>query len=229
MGSSGAHKGSQKQPAKAGEVRGANEMPDSGRTARLVAQARRGDGEAFGRLFRTHRQAVALTLLGSGVRSRIAAEDLAQDIALAAWKNLPTLKDPRAFAHWLRRIAANAARDHLRQLAIRREEELGEAVELATRDDPHERAERSAEFRLMVTALAAEDQECVSLLVARAEGVPASELARKLGVTPVALRMRALRVRKRLQKRLDRLRKGEPGLRRAGDCVTNRVFLRLSR
>lgn len=67
-----------------------------------------------------------------------------------------------------------------------------------------------AELRLKLAALAAEDEEAVALMVARAEGVPDARLARMLGVTPEAVRMRALRLRRRLQGRLDRLRKGDP-------------------
>lgn len=155
-----------------------------------------------------HRSAVVSTLYACGVRCPETARDLAQDVALRAFKKLDVLKDPRTFPAWLRRIAANAARDHLRRVAVRREEELDEAIELESGEDPHERTERVAELRLMLAALTEEDDDVVNLLVARAEGVSVATLAATMGISPDALKMRVMRVRKRLRARLEELRRG---------------------
>ena len=137
----------------------------------LVRRARKGDQEAFRGLLERHRDAVVSTLFACGVRCPETARDLAQDVALRAWSKLDALKEPRTFPAWVRRIAANAARDHLRRTAVRREDELDEAVDLEGGEDPARRAERVAELRLMLAALAEEDHEVVRLLVARSEGV----------------------------------------------------------
>ncbi|MCU0233275.1 MAG: sigma-70 family RNA polymerase sigma factor [Thermoanaerobaculales bacterium] len=176
--------------------------------ALLVRRARRGDAAAFRELVDLHRGAVVSTLFACGVRCPETARDLAQDVALRAWQRLGTIEDPRAFPAWLRRVAANAARDHLRRLAVRREEDLGQALELEGHDDPQQRSERLAELRLMLAALAREDAEAVRLLVARAEGASVDSLATDLGISPDALKMRVLRIRKRLRARLDSLRRG---------------------
>ena len=174
----------------------------------LAGRARRGDHEAFRLLLEQHRSVVVSTLYACGVRCEETARDLAQDVALRAFKKIDSLKDPRTFPAWLRRIAANAARDHLRRVAVRREDELDEALQLEGGEDPHERAERIAELRLMMAALTEEDEGVVGLLVARAEGVPVSALAKSMGISPDALKMRVMRVRKRLRARLDELRRG---------------------
>jgi RNA polymerase sigma-70 factor (ECF subfamily) len=174
--------------------------------ARLVAAARDGDSDAFRDLLSTHRAAVSSTLFACGVRSEETARDLAQEVALRAWRRLATLSDPRSFTAWIRRIAANAARDHLRRVAVRREEELEQALELAGDDDPHAAAERRAELRLMLAALDEEDAEVVELLMARAEGLSVEELARRTGMSEGALKMRLMRARKRLRDRLEQLR-----------------------
>jgi len=174
----------------------------------LVRRARGGDDEAFRGLLESHRGAVVSTLFACGVRCPETARDLAQDVALRAWRKLDGLKDPRTFPAWLRRIAANAARDHLRRTAVRREDELDDALHLESGDDPHEQAERVAEARLMLAALLVEDDEVVRLLVARAEGVSVEALAAKIGISPDALKMRAMRARKRLRTRLEELRRG---------------------
>jgi len=178
---------------------------DEGRfseVARLVRAASGGDAGAFRQLLGMHRQAISSTLYACGVRCPETALDLAQDVAVRAWQNLGRLEDPRSFPAWVRRIAANAARDHLRRQAVRREDSLETACDLEAGDDPHQLAERVAELRLMLAALAEEDAELVDLLVARAEGVAVEELAGRLGISEGALKMRLTRARKRLRERL---------------------------
>lgn len=172
----------------------------------LVRRARRGDQQAFRTLLDDHRDAVVSTLFACGVRCPETARDLAQDVALRAWQRLSSLQDPRAFPAWLRRIAANAARDSLRRAAVRKEEALDTALELEGGDDPHELTERVAEVRRMLAVLAEEDREVVELLVARADGVPVEVLATRMEISPDALKMRVMRARKRLRARLAVLR-----------------------
>jgi RNA polymerase sigma-70 factor (ECF subfamily) len=175
----------------------------------LVRRARAGDQPAFTELLDSHRSAISSTLVACGVRQAETAQDLAQDVALKAWTQLDRLQDPKSFTAWVRRIAANAARDHLRRLAVRKEDELDAAVHVESDDDPHLHAERIAEIRLMMTALDSEDAEVVDLLVARANGEPVAAMADRLELTEGALKMRLMRVRKRLRLRLDELRRGE--------------------
>lgn len=182
---------------------------DFDETGRLVRRARRGDEAAFRTLLEAHRDVITSTLIGCGIRCRETARDLAQEVALRAWTRLDRLTDPKAFPAWVRRVAANAARDHLRRLAVRREDELDGALDLASGDDPHDAAHRRAEVRLMLAALAAEDRETVELLVSRAHGVSVEELASELGISNAAFKMRVVRVRKRLRARLEGLRAGE--------------------
>lgn len=177
-------------------------------TAALVRRARTGDEQAFAELLRSHRAAVTSTLVACGVRQPETAQDLAQDVAIRAWDRLPTLKDPRAFKAWIRRIAANAARDHLRRMAVRKEDELDAALDVESDDDPYQQAERVAEIRLMMTALDSEDREVVELLVAKANGESIESMADRLSLSEGALKMRLMRVRKRLRQRLEELRLG---------------------
>jgi len=178
-------------------------------TAALVRRARSGDQEAFADLLQSHRPAITSTLFACGVRQPETAQDLAQDVALRAWDRLAGLKDPRTFKAWVRRIAANAARDHLRRMAVRREDELDAALHVESDDDPHQHAERVAEARLMLTVLDSEDPEVVELLVAKANGESITSIAERLELSEGALKMRLMRVRKRLRQRLENLRLGK--------------------
>mgnify|MGYP001827696955 CR=1 FL=1 len=178
-------------------------------TAALVRRARSGDESAFAELLQSHRAAITSTLVACGVRQPDTAQDLAQDVALRAWDRLSSLKDPRTFKAWVRRIAANAARDYLRRMAVRKEDELDAALHVESDDDPHEQAERVAEARLMMTVLDSEDPEVVELLVAKANGESIESMAGRLELSEGALKMRLMRVRKRLRKKLEALRLGK--------------------
>jgi DNA-directed RNA polymerase specialized sigma24 family protein len=61
---------------------------------------------------------------------------------------------------------------------------------------------------MMLAALEREDEETLSLLSARADGVPIAELADRAGIAEAAMKMRLMRIRKRLRRRLDDLRSG---------------------
>jgi RNA polymerase sigma-70 factor (ECF subfamily) len=176
--------------------------------ADLVERTRRGDDDAFRELLERHRAVVTSTLVACGVRCPDTAGDLTQEIALKAWSRMSSLSDPRAFRAWLRRITANTARDHLRRSAARRETELEMALDIASADDPERTRERIAELRLMLTALAREDEEIVELLTARAAGAPVAELASRAGISEGALKMRMSRARTRLRRTLRDLRSG---------------------
>jgi len=181
------------------------ESADWEEIAMLVELARGGDDESFRELLRRHRSAVTSTLVACGVRCPDTAQDLAQEVALKMWSRLESLSDPRAFTAWLRRIAANTARDHLRRLGGRRESELDAALDLVSADDPEQDSERRAELRLMLAALAQEDDEIVDLLTARAEGASVAALAARQGISEGALKMRMSRARARLRRKLEEM------------------------
>ena len=190
-------------------MRASNDASAWEATAVLVRRARSGDETAFAELLRIHRAAITSTLVACGVRQPETAQDLAQDVALKAWAGLSNLNDPRTFKAWVRRIAANAARDHLRRMAVRKEDELDAALHVESDDDPHMQAERIAEIRLMMTILDREDPEVVDLLMAKADGESIESMADRLSLSEGALKMRLMRARKRLRQRLEELRLGK--------------------
>ncbi len=82
--------------------------------AALAQRAQAGDRAAFERLagrYRTAVFAVAFTRTGDLEE----AEDLAQEALLRAWQRLPTLREPDAFAVWLKTITLNLCRGWVRR------------------------------------------------------------------------------------------------------------------
>lgn len=95
-----------------------------GLTARepaLITRAQQGDPEAFGELYRMHRDDVA-TYIGQRVRSNPAlAEDLTADVFMKAWAKIATFTwTGTSIRAWLCTIARNVVADHFKTAAARR-------------------------------------------------------------------------------------------------------------
>lgn len=90
---------------------------DPRRTARLVQRARKGDANAFGRLYDEHVDRV-YAFVRSRMGSTHDAEDVTATVFLKAWESIPTYDDRGLpFSAWLFRIARNAAVDVHRRSA----------------------------------------------------------------------------------------------------------------
>jgi len=89
----------------------------------LVDLARSGDAAAFESLVRSRMDAVyrlGLAILGDEAD----AADAAQMTFVAAWQQLPRLRDPDRFDAWLQRVAVNSCRMALRTRGRRRIREI---------------------------------------------------------------------------------------------------------
>ena len=53
--------------------------------------------------------------LASGIVGATDAQDITQDTFTAAWRKLPTLRDPERFPQWITRICVNRCRTHLHE------------------------------------------------------------------------------------------------------------------
>ena len=86
--------------------------------AELVERARQGDSAAFGGLVRRYLGNITL-LARQKMRDRAAAEDVAQEAFIRAFKSLDSLQDPEKFGAWLYNIAFRICIDHLRKSSRR--------------------------------------------------------------------------------------------------------------
>lgn len=103
--------------------------PDPDTTPELVRRVTgRGpdSSDAFGQLVRLH-QAWVRGYLRARLRDWAAADDLAQDVFVTAFRRIDRYRVDATFESWLRGIAANLLRNHLRK---RREEYVGGHEEL---------------------------------------------------------------------------------------------------
>jgi len=97
----------------------------------LVKRAQRGDAAAFEGIVRTmvgmvYSQVVAV------LRDRQKAEDATQEVFLAAWKGIGTVKEVEGFVRWLMTLARNRAMDAVKfEGRLKRKGSVVEGVEVA--------------------------------------------------------------------------------------------------
>lgn len=84
----------------------------------LVRLCLDGDADAYGELVKKYQGPVYATAFYY-VGRHGAAEDIAQDALLAAYRSLPRLKDPTKFGPWLKQITCRTAANWLRRNADR--------------------------------------------------------------------------------------------------------------
>src|SRR5215211_1570186 len=167
----------------------------------LVERARAGDADAFERLIdlrlnRAYRTALAI------VRTDWDARDACQDAFIAAWRELPRLRDATRFDAWLDRIVVNECRMLLRRRRSRvREipiEELLGSGDQAASPSPLEGLADEELVRQAFGRLSA-DQRIV-LAMHHGEGRPVAEIARLLGVPSGTVMWRLFSARRALEK-----------------------------
>jgi len=182
----------------------------------LARAAKAGDTDAFAVLVRRHQGRIYGFLLKS-TRSRTAAEDLAQEAFLRAFRGLRTYDPDASFAPWLRRIAVNLAIDWASDARRWRAQEWDEAAE-AARDEapgPEERAgarEVEAAIHRQILQLPFEEKRAVMLR--HVMGLSYSEVADVTGQPLGTVKTNLFRARGRLKSFFDDL---------AGDpCIAKR-------
>jgi RNA polymerase sigma-70 factor (ECF subfamily) len=166
------------------------DVPLEQRTDRdLVAQHCAGDREAFGELFRRHRDrmwAVALRTTGN----RELASDCLQEAFLAAFRRADSYRGDAAVTTWLHRIVVNACLDRLRRerpvvpLPVREMADRHDApTQVDTRIDVHEALARLPEAQR------------IALVLVDMHGLPVAEAAAVLEVPEGTVKSRCARGR----------------------------------
>jgi RNA polymerase sigma-70 factor (ECF subfamily) len=159
--------------------------------APLVEAVRRGDHDAFGRLYDLYGPMVHGILLARVPFDEV--DDLVQDVFLLAFKRIQSLREAGAFGGWLAMIARNRAVDFYRRK--RETEELPENLTQARSVD----AEAAEALALIRTLPDAYRETLVLRLV---EGMTGPEIALLTGLTPASVRVNLHRGMKLLREKL---------------------------
>jgi RNA polymerase sigma-70 factor (ECF subfamily) len=167
----------------------------------LLERFAAGDLEAFEGLFRQHQKEVYRWIVRI-VRDTGAAEDLTVETFWRIYRARQRF-DPAAgnFRAWARRIATNAALDHLRHAP--KETELSQDYAAATHSDPAVRSELRGHLRRAFLELPAKYRVVATL--ALIEDEPYNDIADAVGISAVLVKVRVFRALRMLRKKLNSL------------------------
>ena len=167
----------------------------------VVTLAIGGDVAAFAELV-ARREAGLRDLLRRLCGERELGDDLAQQAFVTAWRKLPGLRQPGAFAGWLRRIAVNTWLQHARRGRLLEGELTDYAVAAASRDVGIEAAaDHRIDLERALSQLRPAERLCVVL--AHAEGLSHGEIAETTGFPLGTVKSHVARGSARLRALLD--------------------------
>ncbi len=176
---------------------------------RLVQRARAGDAPAFETLVATRVDRcyrLAWTILGNDED----AADATQEGFVAAWRQLPRLRDVAAFDGWLNRIVANAARMsrrhrvRLREVPAERDTEgEGSMLDSGVPRGPTESDRVVANDAIARAFDRLRTPERLILVLHHVEERPVAEIARSLGIPVGTAKWRLHAARAALERALE--------------------------
>ena len=135
-----------------------------------------GDTHAFSELVR-RRQSWLRNLLRRLCRDPALADDLAQQVFLQAWRSLRNLRSADAFGAWLRRLAINTLRAHVRA----RKGALTENTDVDETASPDSRmGGEQLDLDRALASLSGDERLCIVL--AYSEGMSHSEINEATGL-----------------------------------------------
>ena len=157
-----------------------------------------------------------VVLASSRTGDRRAAEDIAQETFIRAFRSLHNLDKPVAFLGWLLRIARNLVTDHLRSRTPPMEEidAAGDvAVHLTRREIPdfQRKVEEAEEVGLILSAMSEIPEKYREVVVLRyLQGLDGKAMARLLGEPEGTIRNRLFRALEKIRGTLERKKLNKP-------------------
>jgi RNA polymerase sigma-70 factor (ECF subfamily) len=190
--------------------------------AELLHRHVAGDNEAFGELFRRHRErlwAVALRTLCDPEE----AADALQDAMVSAFRRAADFRGDAAVTTWLHRIVVNASLDRLRRRAARPATSSGSEQTFETLMNHTADPARAADTRLDVDAAlrVLSPPQRAALVLVDMLGFSVDDAAAVLSISPGTVKSRCARARARLLPYVAHLRDGpQRGNRSASESVS---------
>ena len=187
----------------------------------LVRRTLAGEERAFEVLVHRHGRLVFRII--RGIVPGIEVEDLAQDVFVKAYRSLGQLRSGFSLGPWLARISTTVCYDYLRGRQRRMEvtftelsrgQEKGEDMPIeGVVDPPTLREEDRSVSRDLVEKLLRRlsPKDRVALVLRELEGFSMADLARALGCSELAARLRLFRARRTLKAIFDREERRQRG------------------
>jgi RNA polymerase sigma-70 factor, ECF subfamily len=160
----------------------------------VLSLAIRGDREAVTTITATYLPRVyGLCLRIAGRRD--VAEEAAQETFVRALRALPGLRKPESFGPWILMIAANTAKEVLRERTLEPLAGRDVAAPEVGGEEPFEARKRALERAVSTLA----DEEKAIFLLHTVEGVSLEDLARERATSAAAMKSRLHRIRAKVR------------------------------
>jgi len=185
--------------------------------AELLRRHVAGDDQAFGELFRRHRDRLWAVALRTSCDPEEAADAL-QDAMVSAFRRAADFRGESAVTTWLHRIVVNAALDRLRRRAARPALPAGDEQAFEALAGPAGDPAHTTDIRLDVDAAlrVLPPQQRAALVVVDMLGFSVADAAVILDISPGTVNSRCARARARLLPYVSHLR----GNRSASESVS---------
>ena len=172
-------------------------------------RAKNGDLTAFNELVVEY-QTLVYNLCYRMLGQAQAAEDVAQEAFVAAWRNISTVRE-ETFRPWLLRIAANLCRDELRRRGRRPSSSLDSALEAGVPEPPDEDPSPddltlTSELRGRLEAALQQlpEEQRTALVLCDVDGLDYSEIAMVMKTSLGTVKSRIARARLKMRELLRR-------------------------
>jgi RNA polymerase sigma-70 factor, ECF subfamily len=176
-------------------------MADDARDQDAVRRTLGGEREAF-RLIVERYQAPLVRFGWRMLGDRAAAEDVAQETFVKAYRALARYDVTRSFSTWIYRIAVNTCLDRKR----RSREQADDALEVPVAPEHGKALEQAATARAVQEALVRLPEEYrVALVLKDVEELDYDAMSQVLGESVSALKIRVIRARQKIAKILRKL------------------------
>jgi RNA polymerase sigma-70 factor (ECF subfamily) len=180
-----------------------SEQPRAAVSSEIVERCRQGDQEAWDELVEATYRGV-YTLCLRILRDPDDAAEATQDAYLKVWRGLQRFRGESAVETWMYRIATNAAISKHRSRKRRRSHEAGVGDEvlgsMAASGSVEQEAGAKVEVQALDRALATLPEHYRSAVVLRdVYGYSTEEIAKQLGISVTAAKVRVHRGRKKLK------------------------------
>jgi len=169
----------------------------------LIEKAKKGDKDAFGKLYSSYLDAIYRYVFFRVENDRQTAEDITEEIFLKAWRHIDQFKIGTGTVQaWLYRIAATTVIDHHRT----KKQQVNMHEEIADESTIEEQLVRKSEQQQITRALKTLTDEQQSVIIMKfINDLSNKEIARVLNLSNEAVRALQYRALKNLRKKLKNL------------------------
>jgi RNA polymerase sigma-70 factor (ECF subfamily) len=179
--------------------------------AEVLRRAQAGDQAAFGVIMKAHYER-SFRLVAAIVRHDADARDVAQEVWLTVWRELPKFRGESKFNTWLHQIATRRALDHLRKKRrwfdrfipfANQSNDVDSVPEPSTEDNAQHEAERNERVRQLKQALDSLPPKMRAVLALRElEGLSYDEIAQAIELPVGTVMSRLFHARRLLAQKL---------------------------